>query len=82
MAKPIFTPRHEQLRRLLTQARKASGLTQVQLSSKLSRSQSFVSKYEKGERRLDMIEVLEVTEVLGIDPIELLRQIMPMPADE
>ncbi|WP_352618277.1 transcriptional regulator [Mesorhizobium sp. M0323] len=40
----------------------------------LSRPQSFVAKYEGGERGLDVIEFLDVTEALKIDPCELLAQ--------
>ncbi|WP_342032989.1 helix-turn-helix transcriptional regulator [Pseudomonas migulae] len=45
------------------------------LSSRLSKPQSFVSKYERGERRLDVIEFLEVCELLGADPHELIRNL-------
>ncbi len=45
------------LRRALRQVRKHSELTQVQLSEKLAKPQSYVSKYETGERRLDYLEV-------------------------
>jgi hypothetical protein len=38
----------------------------------LKRPQSFVSKYERGERRLDVIEFGEVARALGIDPIRIL----------
>ena len=37
--------------------------------------QSFVSKYERGERRLDVVEFGEVARALGIDPLQLLRQV-------
>jgi transcriptional regulator with XRE-family HTH domain len=41
----------------LKQARKAAGLTQAQVARKLSKPQSFVSKFESGERRLDFVEL-------------------------
>ena len=43
--------------RRLRQARKDSGLTQAQVARKLSRPQSFVSKFESGERRVDFVEL-------------------------
>lgn len=52
------------------------GLTQVQLARRLQRPQSFVSKYERGERRLDVIEFLEVAHALGADPAALLRRVI------
>jgi len=42
---------------LLKQARKESGLTQAEVARKLSRPQSFISKFESGERRLDFVEL-------------------------
>ncbi|WP_258522605.1 helix-turn-helix domain-containing protein [Brevundimonas vesicularis] len=54
--------------------RKAVDITQVELAERLGRPQSFVSKVERGERRLDVIEFCELAEALGHDPSELLRQ--------
>jgi transcriptional regulator with XRE-family HTH domain len=56
------------------QARSDAGLTQAELSARLKRPQSFVSKYERGERRLDVIEFCEVAAALGIDPVRFLRR--------
>src|SRR5262245_51235890 len=70
-----FTGNYERFRRLLVEARKAAGLTQVELSTKLSRPQSYVSKYERGERRLDVIEFLDVARVLGIDESKFLKKL-------
>lgn len=53
-------------------ARKSAGLTQVDLASRLKRPQSFVSKYERGERRLDLVEFGEVAAALGINPAKFL----------
>jgi transcriptional regulator with XRE-family HTH domain len=65
---------HKKFRQLLATERQKADLTQAQLSSRLNRPQSFVSKYERGERRLDVIEFGEVARALGIDPIRLLRK--------
>lgn len=67
MPKSTFSPKYEQFRALLVQARKESGLTQRELAARLERPQSYVSKYENGERRLDLIEFLEVAAILDID---------------
>ena len=53
------------LRRLLRRARLASGLKQAEVAVRLGVPQSFVSKYESGQRRLDLIELREVCTVLG-----------------
>jgi transcriptional regulator with XRE-family HTH domain len=59
---------------MLIDARKAGGLTQVELCSRLHRPQSFVSKYERGERRLDIVEFGEVASALSIDPVLFLAK--------
>jgi transcriptional regulator with XRE-family HTH domain len=62
------------LRKLLVNARKNSGLTQADIAARLKRPQSFVSKYERGERRLDLVEFFEVSIALEIDPIRFLQK--------
>ncbi len=52
---------------LLIAARQDSGLTQVQIAASLNKPQSFISKYERGERRLDFAEFMELASVLNID---------------
>lgn len=56
-------------------ARKRAGLTQAELSARLQRPQSFVSKYERGERRLDVIEFGQVAHALGLDPVRFLGRL-------
>ena len=77
MASSTFTPRYKQLLRSLTSARKAAALSQTALAERLGRLQTFVSKYERGERRLDVVEFLDVAEALGLDPCKLLRDLRP-----
>jgi transcriptional regulator with XRE-family HTH domain len=57
------------------QARNDAGLTQVQVAAALKRPQSFVSKYESGERNLDVIEFLAVCRALGVRPTFILESI-------
>ncbi len=66
---------YSRFRRALIEARQASGQTQSELAAGLGVSQSFVSKYELGERRLDVIEFLRIAEVLGANVYRLIRQI-------
>lgn len=67
MPNPIHDPAYILFRTMLTDARIASGLLQSDVAEKLAKNQSFVSKYERGERRLDLPEFLEIAEVLKID---------------
>ena len=55
----------------LVRKRRGAKLTQKQLAEKLKKPQSFVSKYEKGERRLDVIEFLEISRLLGASPQDI-----------
>ena len=74
--KSTFTKRYEWFCEVLVKARKKNGLTQVEVAALLGTPQSYVSKYESGERRLDVVEFIAVATALGEDPLELLRQIM------
>jgi transcriptional regulator with XRE-family HTH domain len=64
----LQSPRHKKLRRLLAQAQADAGLTQVQVADRVKRPQSFVSKYENGERQLDVIEFVAVCRAIGVSP--------------
>lgn len=64
----------QQLQELLRELREAAELRQVDLAKRLGRPQSFVSKYESGEKNLDFLEVREVCEALGIPLVELVRR--------
>jgi len=75
VTKSVFSGKYERFRQLLVEARRSAGLTQGQVAKKLSRPQSFVSKYERGERRLDVVEFLEIAQAIGIDPARLLRNL-------
>lgn len=56
--------------------RKTAKLTQVQLAAKLRKPQSFVSKYENGERRLDVLELIEVLNALKTDVLKFVKEII------
>ena len=73
--KSLYERRQAAFAELLKGARREAGLTQVELAKKLRRPRSYVSKYERGERRLDVIEFLEIARVIGFDPHELLTQL-------
>ncbi|MBP4049713.1 helix-turn-helix domain-containing protein [Chromobacterium violaceum] len=55
----LYGQRYDKLRRVLRATRRQAGLTQVQLAEKLGRGQSYVSKVERGEQYVDVIEFLE-----------------------
>lgn len=74
MANAVAVRNHERLRSLLRALRIEKGLRQVDVAERLRQPQSFVSKYESGERRLDFIEVAQVCEALGVPLSELVRR--------
>jgi len=65
MEKSIFTPEQEALQRVLRQLRLGAGLRQEDLAQRLGEPQSFVSKYESGERRLDLVELRYICRAVG-----------------
>jgi transcriptional regulator with XRE-family HTH domain len=64
----------QQLQELLRELRDAADLRQIDLAKRLGRPQSFVSKYESGEKNLDFLEVREVCEALGVPLAEFVRR--------
>ena len=57
----------------MREKRTKAGLTQAELASRVDRDQTFVSKYESGERRLDILELREVCHALGLDFKDFIR---------
>ena len=74
MPAPLNSPTYTRLRALLIEARERANLTQAEVAQRLRRVQSFVSKYEQGERRLDVVDFIAVCECLAVDPADMLRQ--------
>ena len=66
MSRSLHSREYESFRGLLVEARKKAGLSQAQLAARLSQPQSFASKFEGGERRLDVIEFKAIAEALNI----------------
>ena len=76
MKTSTYSREYKALLKSLRQARVKAEITQAELAVKLSRPQSFVSKFERGERRLDVVEFLEVAEALGVDAAALFREFL------
>ena len=55
------------------QARKDAGITQVELGKRIGQRQTFVSKFELGERRLDVAEFIAVSRAIEVDPHTILQ---------
>lgn len=72
MAKTIRSEGHEALCKALIEARKAAGLTQSELASRLRCHQSFVARVESGERRIDVVELIVLARALSVPSSALL----------
>ena len=66
MSRFTGTPEQRKLRAVLRQIRVEAGMKQADLARKLNQSQSFVSKYESGERRLDLLELRDICAAVGL----------------
>lgn len=70
MEKSIHSEDYRLFLRLLRDARERAGLTQEDLAQRLQETQSFVSKCERGERRIDVVELRHFCEALGVPLLE------------
>lgn len=73
--KTLGSARHRALIAYLTEARERAGLTQTELAEKLGEYQSFVARLESGQRRVDVVEFLELAEILKFAPESALNAI-------
>lgn len=73
--KSIYTEQHKALITLLRELRIEAGLTQTELATRVGRDQTFVSKYESGERRLDLLELREICQAVGISLVKFIQQL-------
>ena len=73
MKKTTYLAQRRRLLALLREKRTKAGLTQAEVASRVDRDQTFVSKYESGERRLDILELREVCHALDLDFKDFIR---------
>lgn len=73
ISKSLRSPAHAAFCKLMAEARDAADLTQEKLAKRLKKPQSFVAKYEGGERRIDIVEFLAITRAIGADPVRILK---------
>jgi transcriptional regulator with XRE-family HTH domain len=59
----------------MIKARKVAGLTQRDLADRLRKTQSFVAKYEGGERRIDVVEFIAICRMIEVDPVKMLKKL-------
>ena len=76
MQKSLKSAEYGRLIEVLVAARHEDGIRQQALATKLGRPQSFVAKYEGGERRIDVVEFIAIARALGADPLKLFKEFL------
>ena len=75
MKKKIYMARRNRMTDLLREVRLETGLTQVDLAARIEKDQAYVSRYESGQRRLDVLEVREICQAIGITLEEFVKRL-------
>ena len=74
MKKKIYIAQRGRFVSLLREIRVEAGLTQMDLAARIEKDQAYVSRYESGQRRLDVLEVREICQAIGITLEEFARR--------
>lgn len=75
MTKTVHSEKQRKLAEIIHRQRKASGLTQTDVAERLGRHQPFIANIENGERRVDIIELIEIAEIIGLDVEDTIQQL-------
>ncbi|MGQ3486960.1 helix-turn-helix domain-containing protein [Roseovarius pacificus] len=78
MPKTLGDQRHDELIRFLVEKRGQAGLKQVELAERMKVYQSFIARLESGQRRVDVVELIKLGEVLDFDPAEIVGKLAKM----
>lgn len=76
MRTEIYSPEHQRLRDILKRERKAAGLRQSDLAKQTGRSQAYISKFENGDLRLDVVDFVRFCETIGCDPHKVMDEML------
>ena len=69
----IYDRDYQEVIGLLKKARLEKGITQIEMAKTLGKPQSFIAKFENGERRLDVVEFVRIARLLGVEPKSVLE---------
>lgn len=75
MTSSVFTKKYGIFKELLIEYRKSANFTQQHLAELINKPQSYISKYETGERRLDLVEFLDIAEALQFDKYQFIKEL-------
>jgi len=76
--KTLTSKAHAKLVRILIDKREAAGVTQTELAGRLGEYQSFVARLESGQRRIDVVELVEIGNALGVDPTSIVKELLDL----
>lgn len=79
MPSTIRSPRQKLLVERITDARKEAGITQADLAKRFGKHQPFIANIEAGERRIDVVELIEIAEIIGMDIHALIDELKALP---
>jgi transcriptional regulator with XRE-family HTH domain len=81
MSKSLYSERHKQLAAAIAEQRRRKGMTQGDVAAAMSstRYQSFVAKIESGERRVDLVELMRLADIIGLNLHDLIDRLNSIP---
>lgn len=82
MPKSVFTDAYASAIEILVRARRNAGVSQVELARRLGKPQQFVSRVERSERRVDVVEFCAMARALGVDPRTLFDELVGVLPDD
>ena len=75
MSRTVGSARHKALVGFIRKKRKDAKLTQAQVAERIGRYQSFVATFERGQKRIDAVQLVEIAEAIGFDPRDAIKVI-------
>lgn len=76
MSRHRNSPRHEALRAFIVDKRTKAGLRQVDVAKRVKRYQSYITHVETGQKEIGVVELVELAEAIGFDPIAAIKTVM------
>ncbi|MDG6882557.1 helix-turn-helix domain-containing protein [Phocoenobacter uteri] len=74
--KTIYKEKYQKIIQFLIATRKEKGITQQQIADQLNKPQSYIAKIERCERKLDILEFIELCEAMNTSPLTILQKIV------
>ena len=75
MSKTLYSKRQKRLAELLVEKRRAAGLTQAAVAKAMDRHQPFIANIENGDRRVDLVELIELAEIIDFDVHDIIDEL-------